>query len=157
MEILHGDICPRNILVTATMRAKLGDLGAARFQGASLSAGLVSPEYTATERFDVPAQPKSKKCDMYSMGVTLCELFTAVTPDRRKRMDQVLLIRQLNVRFLCKHLMRDNPATRPSATEARRIISRIRGTDEYKACPPKRMVKGKMDGVADVILVQPIW
>ena len=157
MEILHGDICPRNILVTATMRAKLGDLGAARFQDASLSAGLLSPEYTAKERFDAPALPKSKETDMYSTGVTLCELFTAVTPDRRKRMDQVLLIRQLNVRSLCKHLMRDNPATRPTATEARRIISRIRETDEYRACPPKRMVKGKMDGVARVTLVQPNW
>ncbi|XP_062500375.1 probable serine/threonine-protein kinase DDB_G0281745 [Corticium candelabrum] len=157
MEILHGDICPRNILVTAMMRAKLGDLGAARFQDASLSAGLLSPEYTAPERFDAPALPKSKETDMYSMAVTLCELFTAVTPDRRKRMDQVLLIRQLNVRSLCKHLMRDNPATRPTAAEARNIISRIRGKDDYKACPPKRMVKGKMDGVADVTLVQPIW
>ncbi|XP_062507041.1 probable serine/threonine-protein kinase DDB_G0281745 [Corticium candelabrum] len=157
MVILHGDICPRNILVTATMRAKLGDLGAARFQDAKLSAGLLSPEYTATERFDAPALPKSKETDMYSLGVTLCELFTAVTPDRRKRMDQVLLVRQLNVRSLCKHLMRDNPATRPTAAEARRIISRIRDTDKYTACPPKRMVKGVMDGVAHVTLVHPNW
>ena len=90
---------------------------------------------------------------MYSIGVTICELFTAVPPDRQKRRDQVLLIRQLNVRSLCKHLMRDDPATRPTATKARHIISRIRDTDEYKACPPKRMVKGKMDGMADVTLV----
>ena len=153
MEILHGDICPRNILVTATMRAKLGDLGAARFQDASLSVGLLSPQYTPPERFDVPTSPKCSKTDVYSMGVTICELFTAVPPDRQKRRDQVLLIRQLNVRSLCKHLMRDDPATRPTATEARHIISRIRDTDEYKACPPKRMVKGKMDGMADVTLV----
>ncbi|XP_062523481.1 probable serine/threonine-protein kinase DDB_G0281745 [Corticium candelabrum] len=152
-EILHGDICPRNILITATMRAKLGDLGAARFQDASLSVGLLSPQYTPPERFDVPTSPKSYKTDVYSMGVTICELFTAVPPDREQRMDQVLLIRQLNVRSLCKHLMRDDPATRPTATEARHIISRIRDTDEYKACPPKRMVKGKMDGMADVTLV----
>ncbi|XP_062523531.1 probable serine/threonine-protein kinase DDB_G0281745 [Corticium candelabrum] len=153
VEILHGDICPRNILVTATMRAKLGDLGAARFQDASLSVGLLSPQYTPPERFDVPTSPKCSKTDVYSMGVTIGELFTAVPPDRQKRRDQVLLIRQLNVRSLCKHLMRDDPATRPTATEARHIISRIRDTDEYKACPPKRMVKGKMDGMADVTLV----
>ncbi|XP_062505268.1 probable serine/threonine-protein kinase DDB_G0281745 isoform X2 [Corticium candelabrum] len=152
-EILHGDICPRNILVTATMRAKLGDLGAARFQDASLSVGLLSPQYTPPERFDVPTSAKSTKTDMYSIGVTICELFTAVPPDRQKRRDQVLLIRQLNVRSLCKHLMRDDPATRPTATEARHTISRIRDTDEYKACPPKRMVKGKMDGIADVTVV----
>ena len=135
------------------MRSKLGDLGAARFQDASLSVGLLSPQYTPPERFDVPTSPKSYKTDVYSMGVTICELFTAVPPDREQRMDQVLLIRQLNVRSLCKHLMRDDPATRPTATEARHIISRIGDTDEYKACPPKRMVKGKMDGMADVTLV----
>ena len=135
------------------MRAKLGDLGAARFQDASLSVGLLSPQYTPPERFDVPTSPKCNKTDVYSMGVTICELFTAVPPDRHKRRDQVLRIRQLNVRSLCKHLMRDDPATRPTATEARHIISRIRDTDEYKACPPKRMVKGKMDGMADVTLV----
>ena len=60
-EILHGDICPRNILVTATMRAKLGDLGAARFQDASLSVGLLSPQYTPPERFEVPTSPKCNK------------------------------------------------------------------------------------------------
>ena len=135
------------------MRAKLGDLGAARFQDASLSVGLLSPQYTPPERFDVPTSAKSIKTDVYSIGVTICELFTAVPPDRQKRRDQVLLIRQLNVRSLCKHLMRDDPATRPTATEARHIISRIRDTDEYKACPPKRMVKGKMDGIADVTVV----
>ena len=135
------------------MRAKLGDLGAARFQDASLPVSLLSPQYTPPERFDVPTAPKSYKTDVYSMGVTICELFTAVPPDHEERMDQVLLIRQLNVRSLCKHLMRDDPATRPTATEARHIISRIRDTDEYKACPPKRMVKGKMDGMADVTLV----
>ena len=135
------------------MRAKLGDLGAARFQDASLSVGLLSPQYTPPERFDVPTLPKSTKTDLYSIGVTICELFTSLFPDREQRMDQVLLIRQLNVRSLCKHLMRDDPATRPTATEARYIISRIRDTDEYKACPPKRMVKGKMDGMADVTLV----
>ena len=139
------------------MRAKLGDLGAARFEDASLSVGLLSPQYTPPERFDVPTLPKSTKTDMYSIGVTICELFTSLFPDREQRMDQVLLIRQIDVCALCKHLMRDDPATRPTATEARHIISRIRDTDEYKACPPKRMVKGKMDGIADVTLVYCIW
>ena len=117
----------RNVItaITATMRAKLGDLGAARFQDASLSVGLLSPQYTPPERFEVPTSPKSYKTDLYSMEVTKCELFTAVPPDRQKRRDQVLLIRQLNVRSICKHLMRDDPTTRPTATEARRIISRI--------------------------------
>ena len=135
------------------MRAKLGDLGASRFQDASLSAGLLSPEYTPPERFDVPTSPKSNKTDMYSAGVTICELFTAVVPDRRRRIDQVVMIRQINVRALCKHLVRNDPATQPTAAEARHVISGIRETAEYRTCPPKRMVKGKMDGIANVTLV----
>ncbi|XP_062523919.1 probable serine/threonine-protein kinase DDB_G0281745 [Corticium candelabrum] len=154
-EILHGDICPRNILVTAMMRAKLGDLGAARFRDASLSVGLVSPQYTAPERLDVPGQPKSTKTDMYSMAVTICELFTFVPPDREQRKDQVLLIRQRDVRSLCKHLMSDDPATRPTAAEARDVVSQICETDEYTACSPRRMVIGKMDGISEVALVHP--
>ena len=137
------------------MRAKLGDLGAARFRDASLSVGLVSPQYTAPERLDVPGQPKSTKTDMYSMAVTICELFTFVPPDREQRKDQVLLIRQRDVRSLCKHLMSDDPATRPTAAEARDVVSQICETDEYTACSPRRMVIGKMDGISEVALVHP--
>ena len=87
------------------------------------------------------------------MGVTICELFTAAFTDREQRMDQVLLIRQIDISSVSKHLMGDDPVTRPTAAEARHVIGRIRETDEYKACPSKRMVKGKMDGIADVTLV----
>ncbi|XP_062499009.1 RAC-beta serine/threonine-protein kinase A-like [Corticium candelabrum] len=48
--------------------------------------------------------------------------------------------------------MGDDPVTRPTAAEARHVIGSIRETDEYKACPSKRMAKGKMDGIADVTL-----
>ncbi|XP_065844684.1 uncharacterized protein [Oscarella lobularis] len=52
--ILHGDICPRNVVVSTLMEAKVCDLGAARFSEASkmISAGLLSPEYVAPERRD---------------------------------------------------------------------------------------------------------
>ena len=154
-EILHGDSCPRNIVVTATMRAKLGNLRAIRFRDASMSVSLVSPQYTAPERLDVPAQPKSTKTDMYSMTVTICKLFTFVTPDRDQRKGQVLLIRQRDVRSLCKHLMSHDPATPSTAAEARDVVSQICETDEYTACPPRRMAMGKMYGISEVALVQP--
>ena len=127
------------------MREKIGDLGAARFQDSSLSVGLLSSQCTSLVRFDVPTRPKSKATDMYSMGVTMCEVFTADFPDREQRMDQVLLIRQIDVRSVCKHLMRDDHVTRPTVAKARHVIGRIRETDEYKACLSERMRKGKMD------------
>ena len=139
------------------MGAKLGDLGAARFGDASLSAGLLSPEYTATERMDGRVTQKSKETDIYSMGVTICELFTAATPSRVKRRDQLYLVKQLGVRSECMRMVSDDPSTRPSAGDALAAIDRLRATDEYKGCPPRRMVKGKIDGVPDVTLVQHMW
>lgn len=151
--VLHGDIRPTNILVTAVMKAKLGDLGAARCSDASLSVGLVSPEYAAPERMDGRAPDKSKATDMYSMGVTICELFTGATPSRAKRQEQLYLLHQRSVRFQCMQMVADDSRTRPSASVVRNAIDGIYDTEEYKACPPKRMVRGMLDGVPDVTVV----
>ena len=151
--VLHGDIRPTNILVTEVMRAKLGDLGAARFSNTGLSVGLLSPEYTAIERLDDRAASKSKETDIYSMGVTICELFTAVTPCRVKRRDQLYHIQQRGVRFMCIQMVSRDPSTRPSANDALTAIDRLRATNKYKQCPPRRIVKGKIDDVPEVTLV----
>ena len=135
------------------MKAKLGDLGAARYSDASLSAGPLSPVYTAPERMYGQTIAKSKETDIYSMGVTICELFTAATPFRDKRGDQMHLIRQRSVRSVCLQMVSDDPRVRPSASEALSLIDRLYVEDEYKGCPPKRMVKGKVDGLQDVTLV----
>ena len=118
---------------------------------------MLSPHYTAPERFDGRAVHKNDKTNVYSTGVTICELFTADPPNCLRRMDQVQHIRQREVRSLCKHMLKDDPATRPTAAEARDMFKRIRETDEYVSCPPKRRVKGKMDGGKEVTLAHPIW
>ena len=155
--VLHGDIRPTNILVTAVMRAKLGDLGAARFSDASLSLGPLSPEYIASERLDGRAAHKSMETDIYSMGVTICELFTATAPLRAEREDQMHLIQQRSVRYVCMQMVSNDPCARPSAGGALEVIDRVSATKEYKDCPPRRMVKGKMDGASDVTLVRHMW
>ena len=154
--VLHGDIRPTNILVTTVMRAKLGDLGAARFSDASLTVGLVSPQYTATERLDGRSAQKSKETDVYSMGVTVCELFTTVSPNRPDRVDQVEMIGHRDVRYLCMQMLSDDPKSRPLASEVLDAITSIRETKKYKACPPRRFVKSKLDGVEDVTLADHI-
>ena len=118
------------------MRAKLDDLRAARFQDASLSVDLLSSQYTPPERFDVPTLPKSTKTDMYSIGVTICELFTSLFPDREQRMDQVLLIRQIDVCALCKHLMRDDdaPACHPRSSREKYVLSRTDDERSTSSC-----------------------
>jgi serine/threonine protein kinase len=155
--VLHGDIRPTNILITTVMQAKLGDLGAARFSDASLSVGLVSPQYAATERLDGRSASKSKETDVYSMGVTLCELFTGIPPNREERLDQVQDIRERNIRYLCKLMVSDDPEKRPSTEQALAGIGGIRKTSEYKACGPRRMVKGRLDGVENVRFADSMW
>ena len=66
------------MLVTPVMSAKLGDLGAARFSNVSFSVGPMSAEYVAPERFQ--GCPNSFSADVFSMGITLCELFTGEEP-----------------------------------------------------------------------------
>ncbi|XP_062503379.1 uncharacterized protein LOC134180277 isoform X2 [Corticium candelabrum] len=155
--ILHGDIRPSNILVSRVMNAKLGDLGAARFTDTSLSAGFLSPDYIAPERLDGRSAQKNEETDVYSMGVTLCELFTSVSPDRSHRLEQLLLIQHSRVGALCARMVSDDPDRRPLAAEVLADIDHVRQTAEYKACPPKRMVKGKLDGVEDVTLTDCLW
>lgn len=129
--VFHGDIRPTNILVDSVMRAKLGDLGASRFHYASLTVGPVSPEYTATERIDGRSARKTKETDIYSMGVSVCELFTGLPPNRAIRLHQVQQISQRDVRFLCRRMVSDNQRLRPSVADALTAIGRIRETHEY--------------------------
>ena len=58
------------------MRAKIGDLGAAHFTDGSLSVGPMNTLYVAPERLANNALPNRQQADVYSMGVSLGELFT---------------------------------------------------------------------------------
>lgn len=139
------------------MRAKLGDLGAARYDNASLSVGLVSPQYTAPERLDSRSAGKSKKTDVYSMGVSVCELYSGEPASRDSRQDHILLVQQRDVRFVCMQMVADNSDRRPWAGEALAAIERVGGTEEYKDCPPRRMVRGLQDGVQSISLTDHMW
>ena len=78
--LLHGDIRPTNVLVTAMLEAKIGDLGTAHVMGGSLSYGPVSLDYVSPERMpgsDNTAIHNTKEADVCSLGVTLAEIFTA--------------------------------------------------------------------------------
>jgi serine/threonine protein kinase len=135
------------------MKAKLGDLGTSRFCSASLTVGLVSPQYSAMERMDGRVAKNTVETDLYSMGVTMCELFTGLPPNRSDRLDQVQVIRHRDFRYLCMQMVSDDISRRPSAAGALSTISRIRETEDYKACRPRRLVKGKADGAEDVTLI----
>ncbi|XP_062513044.1 uncharacterized protein LOC134188856 isoform X2 [Corticium candelabrum] len=157
--LLHGDLRPTNVLLTNTMRAKIGDLGAAHFSGVSLSLGPVSPEYLAPERsilFRGGHSHNTTSADMYSMGVTLSEIMTGSFPDRNSIHRQFRRISHDQLRDLCLCMTDADPLQRPTARHVLVVMQSLRDDKGYASCPPKRIVKGKRYGDR-VVLTDRMW
>ncbi|MEW6183697.1 MAG: PASTA domain-containing protein [Bacillota bacterium] len=80
--IVHRDVKPHNILITATGRAKLTDFGIARaVGGTTLSATktlLGSVQYISPEQ--ARGEPADARSDIYSLGAVLYETLTGKPP-----------------------------------------------------------------------------
>ncbi|XP_065833719.1 serine/threonine-protein kinase TNNI3K-like isoform X2 [Oscarella lobularis] len=158
--VLHGDIRSTNILVTALMEAKLCDLGAARFLGDSRakSAGPLSPAYLAPERDESGRQSNTPMADVFSLGVTLVELMTSQQPCQKMHESHAARILCRPVQAICLAATDVAPEKRPLALQCLSVLEGVCKSDEYKACPPKRMMKGKFHNNDNVVeLVECPW
>jgi non-specific serine/threonine protein kinase len=80
--VLHRDIKPPNILITADNRPVLIDFGSARFEAAeatSTSVTFHTPPYAAVEQY-VKTYPQGPWTDIYALSVVLYECVTGEKP-----------------------------------------------------------------------------
>src|SRR5262245_52888570 len=86
LGLIHRDVKPDNILVTADGQAKLADLGLVKEVETDLNLtrtgrGLGTPHFMAPEQFR-NAKNANPRCDIYSLGATLYMMVTTELPFR---------------------------------------------------------------------------
>jgi len=78
--IIHGDVKPGNILVTAENKVKLGDFGIARFASQISGSDLLmgTPAYLAPEQ--IQGEPQDPRSDQFALGIVLYQMLTGLKP-----------------------------------------------------------------------------
>lgn len=127
---VHGDIAPRNVMVTADGRPLLLDLGAARVAGDSADDVFGTPGFIATEvrLGDAPGEAS----DVFALGALAWFCLTGNgAPDTDVRLDPETVQSHVGPELgpLIGRCIDPDPAVRPSSAEVARLF--------YDAAPPE--------------------
>ena len=96
-KLVHGDIKPANVLITAKGEPKLADLGQAHFcdENSQIDSLMATPLYVPPELVRGEYDKIGAKTDIYSFGAMLYELFAGEPPFFSLDMDEVLQMQAL--------------------------------------------------------------
>jgi eukaryotic-like serine/threonine-protein kinase len=129
-HVVHRDLKPTNILVSADGQVHLVDFGIAKLlddeedgRTAQFGDGALTPNYASPEQ--LAGQAVGPQSDVYSLGVLLYELLTGVLPYTATRATRAAIERAVMEAAISRP---SEAVRRRSATaEARRIARQLRG------------------------------
>lgn len=134
-NILHRDVTPSNVFLSADGTVKLGDFGLAKimqYQSQMRTSGGDNSVLYQPPEMTLSGQPASTKCDMFAVGCVLYELCTGSQPFESPSLSQSLknacrsVYKSLpswhgaELRSLVDRLLSANPYERPSADDVLR-------------------------------------
>lgn len=135
-RLLHRDVKPDNLMITAQGVAKLADLGLASRRGDAGAARFGTPHFLAPEC--IRGAAGDHRADLYSLGATLFRMLTGRTPFQGQTVQEILddaqsreapALRSVEpgipepVEALVARLLQKDPAKRPAS--AREVASAI--------------------------------